>query len=157
MLMPGHATEYFPNSPRQFNFHEVFQLEPSIQISGTMPSDDLLDHAKSDQDFYALLGEGIHEGSTEKEISRAYRRAALKHHPDQNPNDPNAVSRFHSLQIAYDVLSDPAARAAYDEARRAREARKRHHEMLEGKRRVMKEDLERRESGAFKRKRDEME
>ena len=122
-----------------------------------MPSDDLLDHAKSDQDFYALLGEGIHQGSTEKEISRAYRRAALKHHPDQNPNDPNAVSRFHALQIAYDVLSDPAARAAYDEARRAREARKRHNEMLQGRRRAMKEDLERRESGAFKRKRDEME
>jgi len=122
-----------------------------------MPSDDLLDHVRSDQDFYALLGEGIHEGSTEKEISRAYRRSALKHHPDQNPNDPNAVSRFHTLQIAYDVLSDPAARAAYDEARRAREARKRQNEMLEGRRRAMKEDLERRESGAFKRKRDEME
>jgi len=128
-----------------------------LQIPGIMPSDDLLDHAKSDQDFYALLGEGIHEGSTQKEISRAYRRSALKHHPDQNPNDPNAVSRFHALQIAYDVLSDPAARAAYDEARRAREARKRHHEMLQGKRRAMKEDLEQRESGAFKRKRDEME
>jgi DnaJ family protein C protein 17 len=128
-----------------------------LETLDIMPSDDLLDHAKSDQDFYALLGEGIHEGSTEKEISRAYRRSALKHHPDQNANDPNAVSRFHALQIAYDVLSDPAARAAYNEARRAREARKRHHEMLQGKRRAMKEDLERRESGAFKRKRDEME
>lgn len=121
-----------------------------------MPSDDLLDHAKSDQDFYALLGEGIHPGSNEKEISAAYRRAALKSHPDKNPNDPNAVARFHALQIAYDVLSDPAAKVAYDNARAAREARKRQNEMLEGRRRAMKEDLERREGTAFKRKRDEM-
>jgi len=121
-----------------------------------MPSDDLLDHAKSDQDFYALLGEGIHSASTEKEISRAYRRAALKSHPDQNPNDPNAVTRFHTLQIAYDVLSDPAAKAAYDNARAAREARRKQTEMFEGRRRAMKEDLERRESSAFKRKRGEM-
>ena len=128
---------------------------PLCQIT-KMPSDDLLDHAKSDQDFYALLGEGIHPASTEKEISRAYRRAALKSHPDQNPDDPNAVARFHALQIAYDVLSDPAAKAAYDNARAAREARRKQTEMLEGRRRAMKEDLERRESSAFKRKRTEV-
>lgn len=119
-----------------------------------MPADDLLEHAKSDQDFYSLLSEGpgIHAGSTDKEISAAYRRAALKSHPDKNPNDPNAVARFHALQIAYDVLSDPAAKAAYDNVRAAREARKRQNEMLEGRRRAMKEDLERREGFAFKRK-----
>lgn len=118
-----------------------------------MPSD-LLDHATSDEDFYAVLG--IQTGAAEKEITSAYRRAALKAHPDKNPDDPNAVARFHSLQIAYDVLSDPAAKAAYDNARAAKEARRRQTEQLEGRRRAMKEDLERRETNAFKRKRDEV-
>ena len=121
-----------------------------------MPLDDLLDYAKSDKDFYALLGEGVHAGSTDKEISRAYRRSALKSHPDQNPDDANAAERFHILQIAYDVLSDPAAKEAYDAARAARRRRERQTEMLQGKRRAMMEDLERREGGAGKRKRDEV-
>ena len=121
-----------------------------------MPSDDLLEHAKSDQDFYALLGEGIHPSSAENDIRRAYRRTALKHHPDKNKDDPEAVNKFHALQIAFDVLSDPAAKAAYDNARIAREAKKRQKALFEGKRRSMMEDLERRESGVFKRKRDEV-
>lgn len=121
-----------------------------------MPSDDLLEHAKSIVDFYDLLGEGIHPGSDDAAIARAYRRSALKYHPDKNRDDPDAVNKFHALQIGYDVLSDPAAKAAYDNARTAREARKRQSEMLDGRRRAMKEDLERRESGAFKRKRDEV-
>jgi DnaJ family protein C protein 17 len=120
-----------------------------------MSSDDLLEHAKSDQDFYALLGEGIHAGSAEGDIRRAYRRTALKHHPDKNKDDPDAVHKFHSLQIAFDVLSDPAAKAAYDNARMAREHKKRQREVFEGRRRTMMEDLERRESGALKRKRNE--
>ena len=120
-----------------------------------MPSDDLLDHAKSDVDFYALLGDTLHPGSTTQEISRAYRRTALKLHPDHNRDDASAVEKFHALQIAYDVLSDAAAKAAYDNARTAREARKRASEMFDGKRRAMKEDLERREGGALKRKREE--
>ncbi|KAF2403184.1 DnaJ-domain-containing protein [Trichodelitschia bisporula] len=120
-----------------------------------MPGDDLLTHAQSSIDFYALLGEGIHPGSTLSEISRAYRRTALKHHPDKNRSDPDAVSKFHALQIAHDVLSDPAAKAAYDNARAAREARERQNALFEGKRKRMKDDLERRESGAFKRRKDE--
>ncbi|KIW01369.1 uncharacterized protein PV09_07137 [Verruconis gallopava] len=121
-----------------------------------MSSDDLLEHAKSDQDFYALLGEGIHPASADADIRRAYRRTALKHHPDKHKDDPDAVNRFHLLQIAFDVLSDPAAKAAYDNARLAREHKRRQREVFEGKRRTMMEDLERRESGALKRKREEM-
>jgi DnaJ homolog subfamily C member 17 len=120
-----------------------------------MPSDDILEHAKSDKDFYALIGFDVTPNSSDKDIARAYRRSALKSHPDQNPDDPTAVERFHLLQIAYDVLSDPAAKAAYDNARAARELRKRQNAMLDNRRRKMKEDLERRESGSFKRKRDE--
>jgi DnaJ family protein C protein 17 len=130
---------------------------PFLAFTLKMPSDDLLEHAKSDQDFYALLGAGVHPGSAEGDIRRAYRRTALKHHPDKNKDDPDAVIKFHALQIAFDVLSDPAAKAAYDNARLAREHKRRQREVFEGRRRTMMEDLERRESGALKRKRDEAE
>jgi DnaJ family protein C protein 17 len=103
--------------------------------------DDLLEHAKSGIDFYALLGEDIHAASSEKDISRAYRRTALKHHPDKHKDDPNAVARFHALQVAYDVLSDPAARAAYDAAREARERKKQQTERLDGRRKAFADDL----------------
>ncbi|KAF2663101.1 DnaJ-domain-containing protein [Microthyrium microscopicum] len=121
-----------------------------------MPTEDLLELAKSETDFYALLGEeeaNLHAGSTDKEISRAYRRAALKHHPDKNKDDPNAVTKFHALQIAYDVLSDPAARTLHDQVRAAREARKLQTSKLDGRRKQLVEDLLRREG--VKRKRDD--
>ena len=120
-----------------------------------MPTDDLKQHATSQHDFYALLG--VEPASSEAEVRRAYRKTALKYHPDKNVGNPEAVEKFHLLQIAYDVLSDPAVKSLYDNARAAREQKLRHAEMFEGKRRQMKEDLERRESGAFKRKRDQHE
>jgi DnaJ homolog subfamily C member 17 len=119
-----------------------------------MPTDDLLDHAKVDIDYYALLGEGVHAGSAEKDISRAYRRTAIKHHPDKNKDDPNAVDRFHRLQIAYEVLSDAAARAIFDAAQTAREAKKQRTAALDGRRRELIDKLEHGERLAFKRKRD---
>lgn len=146
--MPGGLPARQPNSLSRYA-HFLLSLHPN------MSAEDLLEHAKSDQDFYALLGEGIHPGSAEGDIRRAYRRTALKHHPDKNKDDSDAVNKFHALQIAFDVLSDPAAKAAYDNARLAREHKKRQREVFEGKRRTMMEDLERRESGALKRKRDE--
>jgi hypothetical protein len=69
------------------------------------------------QDHYVTLGVARH--AARKEITRAYRRLALAHHPDRNPGDSGAAARFHAVQQAYDVLSDVAARAAYD-ARPAR-------------------------------------
>lgn len=117
-----------------------------------MPTDDLKQYATSSVDFYELLG--ITPASDSSEIRRAYRKTALKFHPDKNADNPSAVETFHLLQIAYDVLSDPEVKALYDNARSAREAKKRQHELFEGKRRQMKEDLERRESGV-KRKRDD--
>ncbi|KAI9718369.1 MAG: hypothetical protein M1812_004090 [Candelaria pacifica] len=117
-----------------------------------MPSDDLKQHATSDQDFYALLG--ISSTATESDLRRAYRKTALKYHPDKNADNPSAVEKFHLLQIAYDVLSDPTVKAAYDNARAAKLQKKRQNELFEGKRRQMKENLEMRERGA-KRSRDE--
>lgn len=52
--------------------------------------------------------------ATGEEIARAYRRMAHSAHPDTNPGDPEAARRFHEITEAYQVLSDPYRRAAYD-------------------------------------------
>lgn len=118
-----------------------------------MPSDDLKEHATSDHDFYELLG--ITFETSESDIRRAYRKAALKYHPDKNAGKPEVVEKFHLLQIAYDVLSDPAIKALYDNARRAKRENEERNQAFQGKRKQMKEDLERRESAGLKRKRDD--
>lgn len=117
-----------------------------------MPSDDLAQHATSATDFYALLGITFETSPTD--IRRAYRKTALKYHPDKVGHNALAVEKFHLLQIAYDVLTDPAVKALYDNARAARLQKKRQSELFEGKRRRMKEDLEARESRGVKRGRD---
>src|SRR3954447_25779892 len=66
-------------------------------------------------DYYAALG--VAPGATEGEIRAAFRRLAREHHPDVNPR-PDAAERFRSLVAAYEVLSDPATRRAYDQRRR---------------------------------------
>lgn len=65
------------------------------------------------RDYYSALG--IDKGATEKEIKQAYRKLARKHHPDVNPDDPSAESRFKELTEAYEVLHDPDTRRKYDE------------------------------------------
>ncbi|KAL6721785.1 hypothetical protein ACLMJK_000890 [Lecanora helva] len=118
-----------------------------------MPSEDLKNHATSDTDFYALLG--VEFQTSQKDIDRAWRRTALKYHPDkQTGDDPTAKEKFHLAQIGYDLLSDPVSKAIYDNARNAREQRKRQNELFEGRRRQMKDDLEARERGV-KRPREE--
>src|ERR1039457_3863947 len=66
----------------------------------------------SKRDYYETLGVGRDAG--EQEIKGAYRRLALKHHPDRNPEHPDAEDRFKEASEAYSVLSDPQKRAAYD-------------------------------------------
>src|SRR6266571_1401295 len=65
------------------------------------------------KDYYATLG--VNKGSTEKEIKQAFRKLARKHHPDVNPGDKAAESKFKELNEAYEVLGDPAKRKKYDE------------------------------------------
>ena len=57
---------------------------------------------------------GVAEGATQEELKRAYRRLARKHHPDANPDDPEAEARFKKVSAAYEVLSDPDRRSMYD-------------------------------------------
>lgn len=63
-------------------------------------------------DYYELLE--VSRTATQDEIKRSFRRLALEHHPDKNPDDPEAESRFKELAKAYETLSDPDRRARYD-------------------------------------------
>lgn len=65
------------------------------------------------RDYYEVLGVG--KDADEKEIKKAYRRVAMKFHPDRNPDDPNADEKFKEASEAYEVLSDSEKRAAYDQ------------------------------------------
>ncbi len=66
------------------------------------------------EDFYKLLG--VEKNASEAEIKKSYRRMAMKFHPDRNKDDPEqAESKFKAVKEAYEVLSDPKKRAAYDQ------------------------------------------
>ncbi|MCB1706866.1 MAG: molecular chaperone DnaJ [Halioglobus sp.] len=67
----------------------------------------------SKRDYYEVLG--VSKSADEKEIKKAYRREAMKHHPDRNPDDPSAEGKFKEATEAYDVLMDPRKRSAYDQ------------------------------------------
>ncbi|KAL9940377.1 hypothetical protein V8E36_001082 [Tilletia maclaganii] len=66
----------------------------------------------ADTELYDLLG--IAPEATEQEIKQAFRKQSLVHHPDKNPGDEGASARFQEISAAYETLSDPDARAAYD-------------------------------------------
>jgi molecular chaperone DnaJ len=65
------------------------------------------------QDYYKLLE--LPKNATESDIKKAYRRLAMKFHPDRNPDDPEAEHKFKDAKEAYEVLTDPQKRAAYDQ------------------------------------------
>ena len=69
---------------------------------------------RSHLDPYQVLG--VDPGASRQDIARAYRRAVQRTHPDARPADPRAAARFRELTDAYDLLTDPARRAAYDRA-----------------------------------------
>ena len=65
------------------------------------------------RDYYEVLG--VERGSSEADLKKAYRRLAMKHHPDRNPDDKASEELFKEANEAYEVLSDAAKRSAYDQ------------------------------------------
>ncbi|XP_053922823.1 dnaJ homolog subfamily C member 17 isoform X1 [Cuculus canorus] len=97
-------------------------------------------------DLYGLLG--ISERATEKEVKTAFRQKALTCHPDKNPDNPRAAEIFHQLSQALAVLTDGAARAAYDKVRKAKKQAAERTQKLDERRKKVKLDLEAREREA---------
>ena len=67
----------------------------------------------SKRDYYEILG--VARDSAGKDIKKAYRRVAMKFHPDRNPDDKDSEEKFKEASEAYEVLSDSQKRAAYDQ------------------------------------------
>lgn len=68
--------------------------------------------ATQKRDYYEVLG--VSRDASPEEIKKAYRQAALKHHPDRNREDPDAEAKFKEAAQAYEILSDPEKRQRYD-------------------------------------------
>ena len=64
------------------------------------------------RDYYEVLG--INRDASDEVIKKAYRKLAMKHHPDRNPDNPKAEEHFKEAKEAYEILSDPKKRPAYD-------------------------------------------
>src|ERR1700743_271394 len=63
-------------------------------------------------DYYEVLQ--VERTASDTELKAAYRKLAMQYHPDRNPNNPDAEEKFKACSEAYQVLSDPDKRAAYD-------------------------------------------
>ena len=65
------------------------------------------------KDYYEILG--VNRDASDEDIKKAYRKLAMKHHPDRNPDNPKAEEQFKEVKEAYEALADEQKRAAYDQ------------------------------------------
>ena len=66
----------------------------------------------SKRDYYDVLG--VSKNASDTELKKAFKKLAMKYHPDRNPDDDSAADKFKEAAEAYDVLSDPQKKSTYD-------------------------------------------
>jgi DnaJ family protein C protein 7 len=92
------------------DIHEANPSEPGI--AKEIRNAELELKKSKRKDYYKILG--VDKDAGESEIKKAYRKLAIVHHPDKNPDDETAHQRFQEIQEAHETLSDPQKRARYD-------------------------------------------
>src|SRR6266568_4648043 len=97
-----------PNSPRS----RTRKVKRRAQIARPLRIQRRKSQAMAKRDYYEVLG--VNRDADEESIKKAYRRLAMKHHPDRNPDNPRAEELFKEAKEAYEVLTDANKRAAYD-------------------------------------------
>ena len=73
----------------------------------------IIEKRMSKRDCYEVLG--VTKTTSEKEIKKAYKKLAMKYHPDRNPDNPVAQEKFREVKAAYEILNDPEKREQYDD------------------------------------------
>ncbi|KFD52470.1 hypothetical protein M514_06667 [Trichuris suis] len=130
-----------------FYYLYCFIFEPSTRTA--------MDAKTLDFDPYELLG--LTDTCTEQDVVKAYRKTALKWHPDKNVDQKLlAQEMFLKVARALEILGDKAAREAYDRLRRAKKAAEERYRHLDAKRRKLKEELEAREAKVQNERQDEI-
>ncbi|KAK0234724.1 X-domain of DnaJ-containing-domain-containing protein [Armillaria nabsnona] len=105
--VPSHAAL---NTPSSSNNSRPSSSQPSSARKGRKIG---TQERPLETGYYDILGVPV--TATTDDIKKAYRRLAIKHHPDKNPDDPNAEERFKEIAIAYQTLSDDQLRKKYNE------------------------------------------
>jgi DnaJ-domain-containing protein 1 len=112
-----HRQQAFHSMPRnQHNAKGTYNSNKGHNNSRKPAGDDSYTDKEKEVDNYTLLG--VNSNATERDIKSAYRKLALKYHPDKNQGNEAATEMFKKITGAYSILSDKQTRAKYDHTRK---------------------------------------